>query len=281
MKKSILIAAAVMLAGISHGQMFAQLFGQTWTPASLGSKLAIWYDASDATTVLDVGDAVATNGVSVQTWSDKSGNARHAYSPGAAQRPTYQTAVQNGRAVVRSTGASQMNMTNSASVFRNRTGGYIFVVAKDANQAGGDASHVVVFFSTSVSAGSTRLSVLGRNATTAAWAVGGRRLDADAYTTRNGSAATGHNVICSFGDWGNGNLRTSLNGSAYASQELASGAGATTDGDSLAAMLFRSGASDEIVADSEIAEIIVVNAAMSASEIASMNAYLKAKWGTP
>jgi hypothetical protein len=41
MKKPILIAAAVMLAGISHGQMFAQMFGQTWTPASLNP--VAWY----------------------------------------------------------------------------------------------------------------------------------------------------------------------------------------------------------------------------------------------
>jgi hypothetical protein len=41
MKKHILIAAAVMLAAVTHGQMFAQMFGQTWTPASL-SPVAWW-----------------------------------------------------------------------------------------------------------------------------------------------------------------------------------------------------------------------------------------------
>jgi hypothetical protein len=41
MKKSILIAAAVMLAGISHGQMFAQMFGQSFTPLTLGP--VAWY----------------------------------------------------------------------------------------------------------------------------------------------------------------------------------------------------------------------------------------------
>jgi hypothetical protein len=41
MKKLILIATAVMLTAVSHGQMFAQMFGQTWTPASL-SPVAWW-----------------------------------------------------------------------------------------------------------------------------------------------------------------------------------------------------------------------------------------------
>jgi hypothetical protein len=43
MKRSILIAAAVMLAAVSHGQMFAQMFGQSFNPLTLGP--VAWYKA--------------------------------------------------------------------------------------------------------------------------------------------------------------------------------------------------------------------------------------------
>jgi hypothetical protein len=61
MKKSILIAAAVMLAGISHGQMFAQMFGgSAWTPASLNP--VAWYrldgNALDSSTYANHGTLV-------------------------------------------------------------------------------------------------------------------------------------------------------------------------------------------------------------------------------
>lgn len=41
MKKQLIIAAILLAAVTSHGQMFAQMFGQSWTPASLGP--IAWY----------------------------------------------------------------------------------------------------------------------------------------------------------------------------------------------------------------------------------------------
>lgn len=67
----------------------------------------------------------------------------------------------------------------------------------------------------------------------------------------------------------------------FASAELSSGSGQTSDTDSMTSSLFRTATSTECPANSEIAEVIVVNAAMSVGEIAATQAYLKAKWGTP
>ena len=66
MKKHILIAAAVMLAAVSHGQMFAQMFGgSTWTPASLGP--VAWWRMDDNAANKTVIDSAGTNtGTSVE-----------------------------------------------------------------------------------------------------------------------------------------------------------------------------------------------------------------------
>ena len=58
-----------------------QVHAAVWTPASLGSSLAVWLDASDATTL-------TSSGGSVSEWRDKSGNARHAVQANSGSRPT-------------------------------------------------------------------------------------------------------------------------------------------------------------------------------------------------
>jgi hypothetical protein len=278
-----LILAAVLAAGAAGAfdasPLLQFITAQSWTPASLGSKLAIWYDASDSATVLDAGGNVATNAAPVQTWSDKSGNARHATAPAEAQRPTYQTAVQNGRAVLRTDGASQLDIASAGGVFRNKTAGYIFVVAKDADQAGGDAAHNLVLFASGT--GAARLNIASLAGSPGTWACRLRRLDADALVAASAGPAAGHNIISGHGDWAGGVGRVWTNGVEVATVELPAGAGATSDTDGLAAYLFRNNSSSEMPADSEIAEVVVINAAMTDAEVTSLNAYLKAKWGTP
>lgn len=53
-----------------------------WTPAELGSALALWLDAADSSTI-------TLNGSTVAQWQDKSGNGRHATQGTPANRPTY------------------------------------------------------------------------------------------------------------------------------------------------------------------------------------------------
>ena len=72
MKKQLLILAAVlttMLAGISHGQMFAQMFGgSTWTPLTLG-PVAWWKMDDNAANKVVLDSAGANTGVSAQNTS--------------------------------------------------------------------------------------------------------------------------------------------------------------------------------------------------------------------
>jgi hypothetical protein len=53
-----------------------------WTPASLGSTLGLWLDASDAASI------TSSSGL-VSQWNDKSGNSRHATQPTSGSQPTY------------------------------------------------------------------------------------------------------------------------------------------------------------------------------------------------
>jgi hypothetical protein len=61
---------------------FPPMTAQPWTPAFLGSSLAIWLDASDASTI-------TLNGSTVSQWRDRSGNGRTVTQATAANQPTY------------------------------------------------------------------------------------------------------------------------------------------------------------------------------------------------
>lgn len=82
-----------------------------WTPASLGSDLALWLDADDAGTI------TLTSGT-VSQWDDKSGNGRHASTTTAADRPSSVANVQNGRAVMRFD-SDRLNASVAANTFDN------------------------------------------------------------------------------------------------------------------------------------------------------------------
>lgn len=64
-----------------------------WTPAQLGSALAMWLDAADSSTI-------TLNGSTVSQWSDKSGNSRHVNQPVASAQPAYQSTALNGKPAV-------------------------------------------------------------------------------------------------------------------------------------------------------------------------------------
>ena len=64
-----------------------------WTPAALGSSLALWLDADDASTI-------TLNGSTVSEWRDKSANRRHALMATAANQPTYNATGGNGYPVI-------------------------------------------------------------------------------------------------------------------------------------------------------------------------------------
>jgi len=286
MRRLAVIICSLLLALAAHAQDASVLLAYVtaesgWNPRNLGTKLACWFDASDGATLLDAGGAPADAAEAVQTWQDKSGNGRHATAPAEAQRPKRQVGVQNGRAVVRTDGGDMLFISNSGGVFRNKTAGYIFAVAKDAAPTGGAyVSHTIVGFSTAVGVDYARFYIRTRYASNGASAVG-RRLDADSLLQANVGSVSGYALIMAFANWSGGTLGISTNGSSFFTQNFTS-SGATSDTEGLAAYLFASKTVvDPMPVNSEIAEVIVVNAAMSTDEIQATERYLKDKWGTP
>jgi hypothetical protein len=67
-------------------------FAAPWTPALITT--AIWLDASDSSTITESGGVVSQ-------WDDKSGNGRHFTQATVANRPTFESAVQNGLSAVK------------------------------------------------------------------------------------------------------------------------------------------------------------------------------------
>ncbi len=93
------------------------------------SGLQGWWKA-DAGVYSDAGSTPANDNDTVQQWNDQSGNGRHFSQATATNRPTYRTAIVNGKPVIRFDGvdnfmATAATMTN----FMTSTAGTIFVVA--------------------------------------------------------------------------------------------------------------------------------------------------------
>lgn len=93
-----------------------------WTPAALGSSLALWLDADDASTI-------TLNGSTVSEWRDKSGNGRHASQPNKASQPIYSPSRINGRPAVFSDGIDDI-MTFSTAIIPNN---FTIITVSQAN----------------------------------------------------------------------------------------------------------------------------------------------------
>ena len=61
-----------------------------WSPASLGTSLALWYDAADVASINQSAGIVSQ-------WNDKSGNGRHLAESNNTYKPTYTANILNGK----------------------------------------------------------------------------------------------------------------------------------------------------------------------------------------
>ena len=85
----------------------------SWTPAALGSSLALWLDADDFSTI-------TLNGSTVSLWRDKSGNGRHASQADVANQPTYTANGLNGKPELTFDGLTQfLNLPVSGAPTQN------------------------------------------------------------------------------------------------------------------------------------------------------------------
>lgn len=216
-----------------------------FTPADLSP--AFWYDASNS-------GSITLNGSNVSQWNDLSGNSRHLTQGTAASQPAYVSAGQNGLNIVTFDGVddalsrattpalSQPFSIWMAMKFTTVTAGYRPISSGSTVQVLLSGSNLQLFAGTSATAAGTE--------STTAVVYGMVFNGSTSILRRNGVA-----------DANSGSLAVSTG--SIAGLSLASRGGTA----------FFSALS--------VFEVVGVAGQISAGSMTSLEAYLKAKWGTP
>jgi hypothetical protein len=118
------VGAGLKLSG-GVGRVLAERY---WTPELLGSSLALWLDAADASTI-------TLNGSNVSQWNDKSGNNNHASQAAAVSQPEYAAVGFNNKPSIR---FNQDFLQNNVATFSliNRSVFLVVDETTNANNAG-------------------------------------------------------------------------------------------------------------------------------------------------
>jgi hypothetical protein len=251
-------------------RLLRPLASGAFNPKSI-ANLGLWLDASNTS-------SLTFNATTVSEWRDLSGNARHFAQDTGASQPVANTRTQNGRRALDFQG-SQFMLGNAASlnVFRNVSGGTAFVVGKIDAASG---SQVFLAVSRNGSNAQARL-VIDTDPAALSWRAGGRRLDADGFgaATVSGSWDTNVNVLTGLLDYGNSDAFLYENGTLLNSNTSFQANGNTSDTDSDAVHIGASGGGTSSFLDGFIAEIILYQRALSATERQRVERYLGRKWG--
>lgn len=253
------------------------MFAGVFNPLSLSP--ALWLDASDAATLLDAGGLAADADEAIATWSDKSGNARHATQATSGSRPTLKAAVKNSRGVVRFDGASDFMTQSYKSIFRNVSGTTVFIVAKPTSSG---ATERILMTNTN-NAGLGRVTVSCDNsAQPSGFHYGGRRLDSDTGDFNQSPSdydGTSFYAITSQHRCSAAEKQLWINGSSSHVDVAFQTSGNTSDTDSSADTHIGAaagGASAFFAGD--IAEILIFPTALSTTNRQAVESYLNQKW---
>lgn len=223
-----------------------------------------WYDASDLASITESGGAVSQ-------WNDKSGNGHHVSQSTAAQKPTTGTRTQNSLNVIDFQGTNSGGSDDTLEVTGRTIAsqpGTVFLVAK------GDGGHTnnqgFIDGGAPSSSSSTRWVVYMDTPGALKWAV-------YAGSGPISSVAGVDNVAHQFTAIVNGassSLR--IDGSSVASGNA--GSNNLTNGIRFGS--YQTG-NPQGNLDGWIAEVIIYPSALGSTDRDAVEAYLKAKWGTP
>ena len=245
-----------------------------WTPAEIIT--ALWLDASDSSTLFDAvsgGSLVAADGA-VARWEDKSGNSGHATQSSAGARPVRKTSSQNSLDTLLF-GASAFVLSSSLSILRNLAGASIFSVRKYTTTPSSNRPSVYISTGDPAAARANVTSnVSGKSAT------GGRRLDGDSFAgvASLASITSGFQTQCGVFDYANTTLSQYVDGNLDGFTAAFQSAGSTQNIDS--SVVAFGGNSLGTFFNGSIAEIIIIQAAISSNERRLIEGYLAWKWGT-
>ena len=258
-----------------------------WTPASLGADLALWLDADDASTITLRGGGGPGPGGSdhVSQWDDKSGNNRHVSQSTAADQPLYSATGFNGKPTVENVNGDSMAF-GVTTLGRNVGGITCAIVGEHPALATFLANSTEIFLSSGGGGFSTRFSLSPNysagGATSNRYAIGGRRLDSDSFTTVSSSTdslANRGNPWIRIGQraYSDGVANHWTNGTQDLTAAAIQTAGNTSDTDSGAGSLFAGSAAAPD--GTKLSEIVLTHSTMTSDDRQKLEGYLAWKWG--
>lgn len=239
--------------------------GGAFTPSSVGT-LALWLDASQITGLADA--------AAVSSWSDLSGNGKHAVQATAAAKPTYKTAIQNGRPVVRFDGTSDGLQTPALTL--GATTGITLYWAGNVPAA---TAATQLLAETAVGAGNFQIYM---SATPSLTFGQQGNIGLTNWVINAASGLTGPVVWCGVF---NTTLPAATESQGYKNGTLVGALGTNNDNSSaFADKTFDIGAranATSLWCACDIYEILVYSSALSGANRAKVDRYLRSKWATP
>jgi hypothetical protein len=269
-----------LIIGMGMGLGFGgQVSPRPWTPAELGADLALWLDAEDTA-------SITLNGSNVSQWDDKSGNNRHATQGTASNQPAYAATGLNGKPTVENVNGDAMNF-GVTTLGRNVSGITCAIVGEHPASATFASGSTEIFITTSGGA-ATRFALspnyTAGGSTANRYAIGGRRLDGDAFTARSSSTDS---VANSGSPWirigqraySDGVANHWTNGTQDLTAVALQGAGNTSDTDSSLGILFGGGGGSAVPNGTKLSEIVMMHSTMTSDDRQKLEGYLAWKWG--
>lgn len=236
--------------------------GVAFSPLSLSPTL--WLDASDTATITSSANRVSA-------WADKSGNGNNASQSTAGLKPTTNTSTMNGRNVLDF--SSNLIVTSSFTLSTVQTVFIVFTSSSSAAQIlceHGPNYNFDVGQIQYINNATSYASGYNRGATAAA------NGDAASLATRTSGA---HQLTFQ----GGGSYATLLawqDGAALTKTTIYNNTAGVSNATAALNIGDRSGGAVAPLAGS-IAEIIIYNSSLSTANRQAVEAYQKAKWGTP
>jgi hypothetical protein len=261
-----------MLMG-NHGlYRHGATFGSSWTPAALGSALALWLDADDAATI-------TLNGSTVSQWNDKSGNARNVLQATPANQPTRTASGLNGKPVLTFDGADWLFNANPGALLRNVAGGTVAAVLNYTN----NSTQRLPIAAMNGTGATTRMAVALQN--TGRTNIISRRLDAEGASTVSSPPAytNGTNVIqVGVARYSDGALDQFINGSAGGTGSFPS-SGNSSDTNSATLVIGGTSSDGGVTVVNQmlgfVGEAVYTNTALSTNDRQRLEGYFAWKWG--
>lgn len=232
-----------------------------WSPLDLPS-LTVWLDASDASTI-------TMSGSNVATWADKSGTGRDVSAVSGG--PT-RTVTQNGLLVCSFTGGAGMSRASSGL---HATSGSVTVVMRTAS------SGLPTYLSAPATITTSNLPAPADH-----WQTTGDDGNALYAGLPEMKSASWHNMRGQT-SWGTVVTNRSLSGGTKSASQWLDGAllrsssvgGSNWDTNGTLTIGRRNDGATWFVGD--LAEVVMTDATLGATDRADLENYLRAKWGTP